>query len=377
MAERHIADKESKFVAVNGPPDFCIVGKDCIPFDISDKLSKARDPSSNVYARGAQVLTVGTRVNTVEGDAGTGVASGCSKGHTIVLTGSTTVYTNGKPTAFHGSKVGMNCNGGDVPNTTGELVTLAKAPKSPWGGPDKGQELKDQTKANREALHDNPMGKTQEEAAALNDKVQQTLADATRHEKAAMDALRDGGSLDVATQAMQTRSDAYNMLAEAERQVRYANPVSQAMADVMVGQIPGSGLVDAGKDFAQAYQQAGQGNLWSAAGSAAMGVFGAVTELPGAKQIKGIFKGGKAVDKLGDAKKVYFSVGFDGELPQGLQFSDRPEDVVRKVGSYPVTGKADVLTGYFVWKLPEFMLHVGFSVVEQRVNRIRVAAHPY
>ncbi len=76
-------------------------------------------------------------------------------------------------------------------------------------------------------------------------------------------------------------------------------------------------------------------------------------------------------------KGVYFSVGFDGELPQGLQFSDRPEDVLRKVGSYPVTGKADVLTGYFVWKLPEYMLHVGFSVMEQRVNRIRVAAHPY
>jgi hypothetical protein len=76
-------------------------------------------------------------------------------------------------------------------------------------------------------------------------------------------------------------------------------------------------------------------------------------------------------------KGVYFSVGFDGELPKGLQFSDRPEDLVRKVGSYPVTGKADVLTGYFVWKLPEYMLHVGFSVMEQRVNRIRVAAHPY
>jgi hypothetical protein len=76
-------------------------------------------------------------------------------------------------------------------------------------------------------------------------------------------------------------------------------------------------------------------------------------------------------------KGVYFSVGFDGELPKGLQFSDRPEEVVRKVGSYPVTGKADVLTGYFVWKLPEYMLHVGFSVMEQRVNRVRVAAHPY
>ena len=76
-------------------------------------------------------------------------------------------------------------------------------------------------------------------------------------------------------------------------------------------------------------------------------------------------------------KGVYFSFGFDGELPKGLQFRDRPEDVVRKVGSYPVTGKADVLTGYFVWKLPEYMLHVGFSVMEQRVNRIRVAAHSY
>jgi hypothetical protein len=47
------------------------------------------------------------------------------------------------------------------------------------------------------------------------------------------------------------------------------------------------------------------------------------------------------------------------------------------VGSYPVTGKADVLTGYLVWKLPEYMLHVGISVMEQRVNRVRIAAHPY
>ena len=162
MAERHIADKESKFVAVNGPPDFCIVGKDCIPFDISDKLSKARDPSSNVFARGAEVLTLGTRINTVDGDAGTGVASGCSKGHTIVLTGSTTVFTNGKPTAFHGSKVGMNCNGGDVPNTTGELRTQAMPPKPKWGSKEKSKELQDNNKANREALADNPMGKTPE-----------------------------------------------------------------------------------------------------------------------------------------------------------------------------------------------------------------------
>jgi uncharacterized Zn-binding protein involved in type VI secretion len=304
MADKHIADKESQFVAVNGPPDFCIVGKECIPFDITDKLSNARDPSSNVYARGVPVLTQGTRINTVDGDAGKGVASGCSKGHTIVLSGSNTVFTNGKPTAFHLSKVCMNCNGADVPNTTGELRTTAVAPKPQWGTKDKGQELKDQNKANNEALHNNPNGKTQEEARALQSKVNQTFADATRHEKAAMDALRSGGGVDVYAESIQTSTNARNMLAEAERQVRFANPTSKAMAEVLVSQLPGSGLVDAGKDFAQAGQQAGQGNYLSAAGSAVMGVFGVVTEAPGLKQIKGVFKGGKAIDKLGDAKKA-------------------------------------------------------------------------
>jgi uncharacterized Zn-binding protein involved in type VI secretion len=250
------------------------------------------------------VLTQGTRINTVDGDAGKGVASGCSKGHTIVLSGSSTVFTNGKPTAFHLSKVCMNCNGADVPNTTGELRTTAVAPKPQWGTKDKGQELKDQNKANNEALHNNPNGKTQEEARALQGKVNQTFADATRHEKAAMDALRSGGGVDVYGDAIQTSTNARNMLAEAERQVRFANPTSKAMAEVLVSQLPGSGLVDAGKDFAQAGQQAGQGNYLSAAGSAVMGVFGVVTEAPGLKQIKGVFKGGKAIDKLGDAKKA-------------------------------------------------------------------------
>jgi uncharacterized Zn-binding protein involved in type VI secretion len=257
-----------------------------------------------VYARGVPVLTQGTRINTVDGDAGKGVASGCSKGHTIVLSGSNTVFTNGKPTAFHLSKVCMNCNGADVPNTTGELRTTAVAPKPQWGTKDKGQELKDQNKANNEALHNNPNGKTQEEARALQSKVNQTFADATRHEKAAMDALRSGGGVDVYAESIQTSTNARNMLAEAERQVRFANPTSKAMAEVLVSQLPGSGLVDAGKDFAQAGQQAGQGNYLSAAGSAVMGVFGVVTEAPGLKQIKGVFKGGKAIDKLGDAKKA-------------------------------------------------------------------------
>ncbi|MCE3607770.1 hypothetical protein LXA47_29840 [Massilia sp. P8910] len=76
-------------------------------------------------------------------------------------------------------------------------------------------------------------------------------------------------------------------------------------------------------------------------------------------------------------KGVYGSVGFDGALPKNLLFEDSPEIVIKKIGGFPVTGKADALSGYYVWNLHEFLLHVGFSVMERRINRIFVAAHPY
>lgn len=76
-------------------------------------------------------------------------------------------------------------------------------------------------------------------------------------------------------------------------------------------------------------------------------------------------------------KGLHFSSGFDGALPKGLLFSDTLTTLLHKVGSYPVTGSANILSGYYVWQLPEYLLQVGFSVMEQRINRIRVAAHPY
>jgi uncharacterized Zn-binding protein involved in type VI secretion len=305
MADRHIADKECQFIAVNGPPDFCKVGNAVVPFDITDTLDRARDPSGNVYARGANVLKVGTRVNTVDGDAGAGVASGCSKGHTIVLSGSESVFVNNKPVAYHGSKVGMNCNGGDTPNTSGELRTKVMPPKSKWGSKEAGKELKDKVKKNREALRNNPMGKSEAEAAALRDNVRQTINEASQHEKAAFDAVRNGNSnIDVLTEAMQTRQDAYNLLGEAERQVLYSNPTSQAVVSGALGFAPGSGLVDAATDAKAAYEAAGQGNYMSAAGSGGMAIVGAVSELPGLKQVKGVIKLGKAGEKINDAKKL-------------------------------------------------------------------------
>ncbi|QBE61739.1 hypothetical protein [Pseudoduganella lutea] len=76
-------------------------------------------------------------------------------------------------------------------------------------------------------------------------------------------------------------------------------------------------------------------------------------------------------------KGLNWSSGFDGDLPMGIGFDDTPEQFLAKVGCYPVTGKANVLTGYYVWRLPEHLLHIGYSVMEQRINRIYIAAHSY
>ncbi|MCE3605760.1 hypothetical protein LXA47_19430 [Massilia sp. P8910] len=76
-------------------------------------------------------------------------------------------------------------------------------------------------------------------------------------------------------------------------------------------------------------------------------------------------------------KGIYWSSGFEGELPKGIRFEDRPETIVAKVGEYPVTGVANCLSGYYLWNLPEFLLQISFSTMEQRINRIFVAMHPY
>lgn len=76
-------------------------------------------------------------------------------------------------------------------------------------------------------------------------------------------------------------------------------------------------------------------------------------------------------------KGVHFSAGFDGNMPCGLKFSNTLESLVQTVGSYPLAGQADSLTGHYVWKMPDYLLHVSFSVMEQWVTRIRVAIPPY
>ena len=71
------------------------------------------------------------------------------------------------------------------------------------------------------------------------------------------------------------------------------------------------------------------------------------------------------------------SKGYKGTLPNGLVFADKPEVVIAKVGSAPVASELDEFSGYFVWNLPDYLLHVMFSVQEQRIDRVTVIAHGY
>ncbi len=70
MAEKHIANRESQWVDINSEPDWCEVGDDVIPFDISRTLDhEFALYAKTVFARGEPVLMLDSIVQGVEGDA--------------------------------------------------------------------------------------------------------------------------------------------------------------------------------------------------------------------------------------------------------------------------------------------------------------------
>ncbi|MBV6818401.1 DUF4150 domain-containing protein [Rahnella sp. PD12R] len=125
MADKHIADGEAAFKAVSSAPDVCIVGIVPVPFDSFQTLVSQKQYASTVWARGCSVLNVGSVIAGSQGNTGSGVASGTSlaSGDCIILTGSPTVFVEGKPAARHGSLVGMNNM-----NCVGSLYTLVEPP---------------------------------------------------------------------------------------------------------------------------------------------------------------------------------------------------------------------------------------------------------
>ena len=73
---------------------------------------------------------------------------------------------------------------------------------------------------------------------------------------------------------------------------------------------------------------------------------------------------------------IFGSLGFVGKLPHGIEFSFKPEQLLQLLGN-PVTGDVKEWSGYYVWDFPDYLLHVYYSVQEQRVDRVTVMLHPY
>lgn len=68
------------------------------------------------------------------------------------------------------------------------------------------------------------------------------------------------------------------------------------------------------------------------------------------------------------------SVGWNGELPFGLDFEDSPSSLFEKVPGSPVQQSDSILTGHGVWHFPDFTLHVLYSNIDNRILRVKLIA---
>ncbi|WP_068639313.1 PAAR-like domain-containing protein [Thauera butanivorans] len=112
MANKHIADREAQWAALNVTPDFCKVGKKIIPFDIARTLDRDKTLyARSVFARGEPVLMIDSVAAGVRGNAGRGIKSGVSQGagHVWMREGSSTVYAEGRKVLRHLDACLMNC----------------------------------------------------------------------------------------------------------------------------------------------------------------------------------------------------------------------------------------------------------------------------
>lgn len=68
------------------------------------------------------------------------------------------------------------------------------------------------------------------------------------------------------------------------------------------------------------------------------------------------------------------SVGWNGELPFGLDFENSPSSLFEKVPGSPVQQSDSILTGHGVWHFPDFTLHVLYSNIDNRILRVKLIA---
>lgn len=118
MADKHVANREIQWIALNRNPDFCKVGKKVVPFDIARTLNQDKALyATTVYARGEPVLMIDSMARGVKGDAGRGIKSKVSRnqGHVWMRAGSATVFVEGRALVRHLDRCQMNVEIDGVP----------------------------------------------------------------------------------------------------------------------------------------------------------------------------------------------------------------------------------------------------------------------
>ena len=107
----HIADAEAEFKAVCIGPDFCLVDKKPVAFEISRDLTHEHvGYAKHTRARDEKILTTASVVAGVVGNMGEGLFSTVSRedGDVALLEGSPTVLVEGNPVCRHEDLVIMN-----------------------------------------------------------------------------------------------------------------------------------------------------------------------------------------------------------------------------------------------------------------------------
>ncbi len=68
------------------------------------------------------------------------------------------------------------------------------------------------------------------------------------------------------------------------------------------------------------------------------------------------------------------SVGWNGSLPNNLDFEDSPNTLFHKLSTDTLQVGDTALTGFGVWDFPDYTLHVLYSNVDNRVLRVKLIA---
>lgn len=68
------------------------------------------------------------------------------------------------------------------------------------------------------------------------------------------------------------------------------------------------------------------------------------------------------------------AVGWQGQLPYGLDFEDSPDVLFQKISVQTVSASQGIVTGYAVWTFHDYTLHVLYSCVDNRLLRIKLIA---